>query len=63
MNVKKIMLVAVVFAAAVSTSFAAKSNPDLQAADEAEQAAADSPEGRYKAPKSYPSERCGDKSN
>ena len=50
MNVKKTMLVAVAFAAVVSTSFAAKSNPDLQAADESEQEVA---EGRYQAPKSY----------
>ena len=51
MNVKKTMLVAVALATVVTTSFAAKTNPDLQAADEKEQA--DSSEGRYKAPKSY----------
>ena len=53
MNVKKTMLVAVAFAAVVSTAFAAKSNPDLQAADESEQEPADPAEGHYKAPKSY----------
>ena len=53
MNVKKTMLFAVAFATAVSTSFAAKTNPDLQTADETEEAAAESAEGRYVAPKSY----------
>ena len=53
MNVKKTMLVAAVFATVASTVFAANSNPDLQAADEKEQVAADPSEGHYKAPKSY----------
>ena len=53
MNVKKTTLVAVAFAAIVSTSFAAKSNPDLQVEDETEQISADPAEGHYKAPKSY----------
>ena len=51
MNVKKTMLVAVALATVVTTSFAAKTNPDLQAVDEKEQA--DPSEGHYKAPKSY----------
>ena len=53
MNVKKTMLVAVAMATVVSTSFAAKTNPDLQTADEKGQVSADPSEGHYKAPKSY----------
>ena len=52
MNVKKTMLVAVAITAVASTSFAAKSNPDLQVADESEQET-DSSEEHYVAPKSY----------
>ena len=51
MNVKKTMLVAVALATVVTTSFAAKTNPDLQSADEKEQA--DTSEAHYKAPASY----------
>ena len=49
MNIKKTLLVSVAFAMVASVSFAAKSNQDIQAADELEE----SSEGRYKAPKSY----------
>ena len=41
MNVKKTMLFAVALATVATTSFAAKSNPDLQAKEEKEQVAAD----------------------
>ena len=51
MNVKKTMLVAVALATVVTTSYAAKTNPDLQAVDEKEQV--DPAEDHYKAPKSY----------
>ena len=53
MNVKKTMFAAVAFATAAATSFAAKSNPDLQVAEESEQEETESSEGRYVAPKSY----------
>ena len=53
MNVNKTMLFAVALATVATTSFAAKSNPDLKVADESEQSAADPYEGHYKAPQSY----------
>ena len=53
MNVKKTMFAAVAFATAAATSFAAKSNPHLQIAEESEQEETESSEGRYVAPKSY----------
>lgn len=51
MNVYKTMIAAVALAAAVSTSYAAKS--DSQSADESEKSVAELYEGHYKAPKSY----------
>ena len=53
MNVKKTMLVAAAVTMAAATSFAAKTNPDLQVSEEKEQVAADPAQGHYKAPKSY----------
>ena len=53
MNVKKVMLSAVAFATVMSTSYAAKSNPDLQAADEREVVPSEPAEEHYTAPKSY----------
>lgn len=51
MNIKKNMLVAVALATVVTTSFAEKTNPDLQAVDEKEQT--DPSAEHYKAPQSY----------
>ncbi len=53
MNVKKTMLAAVAFATVASTSFAANTNPDLQAVGEKEEVSTDPSEGHYKAPASY----------